>query len=419
MKNKILLQRLCFFFIVTFTVFFFNYCNEYPEPNVIYPDSKEYTKGPVITSVDPGGIAVAGVRVITLTGTNFLAGDTTWVTVGNNLSPIIKSMTDTKIEIYRPPNVGTLDIKVLYPYTIDSVAKVSNYYIEAPVDSIQSFTAGSGLPNFFSMEIDKNGTYWTCSARRIDTVSADGLFFGMYKDRFHGLGSAFSNFTDFKFGRGGFLYALVGRADIYRISTAIADSSKSPEVYASLPGDIASKLDFDEQGNIYVGGSSGLYVVTPIPDSTGTVVSTGLYNGITFTEVRVFNNNVYVSDEKNIWRSSITGSGTVGSPELLLNLNNDPNGLDTCDIASFNIDIDGRVYICLLNNSKYNLFVLENDGSVTPFYVDDILPLSVKQILWGYNSKYLYLNRSGINNGIRIYRIGMEKIGAPNYGRNF
>jgi len=416
--NKIkLIQNLYLFLLIPFLFLLVSSCEDFDEPGKIYkPEESIHVNGAIITSIEPGNGAIAGVRVITILGQNFTSGDTTWVFVGNNSSPLIKSLSDTKIEIYRPTNFGTVEIKVVVPSSIDTIVRIENYNIEVPIDSIQPFLVGSGLPNFSAMEIGKNGTFWTAGNRRIDTVSADGLFFGLYKDRNNGLPSSFGTVTDLKFGRGGFLYALVGRADIYQISTAVADSVKAPLVYANLTstGGTASKFDFDEQGNIYSGGNGGLYIVTPLTDSTGNAVSTDQYSGVTFVEIRVFNNHVYVADSKNIWRSSINGS-TVGTPELLVNLNN--VGLDSCTISSINLDIDERVYLCL-QNARYSLYVLENDGSVTPFYVDNIIPSAVRQILGGYNSRYFYLNRSGIASGIRMFILGMEKNGAPYYGRD-
>lgn len=418
MNNKKLVQYLYLLFSVSFIFFLSNGCKDYKEPDIIYnPNTVDNTKNPVINSVTPSGTAIAGVREITILGDNFTTGDTTWVFVGANSSAIIKSITKTQIDLYRPTNFGnSLDIKVVVP-SVDVVGKLSNYNIESPIDSLLIFRVGSGIPDFFAMDIDKNGTYWVCSPREIDTVTADGLLFGTFKDKNNGLTTAFNSFTDMKFGRGGYLYTLVGRPDIYRISTK--NSSIRPQIYATLPGN-TSKLDFDANGNLYTGGNTGLYVVTPNTDSTGTnpTLPAG-YTGVTFIEIRVFNNYVYVADSKNLWRSSIDGNGGVGSQEQLVNLNN-LSGLESYAISSFNLDSDGIVYLCLTNHPQYSLFVLESDGSVTPFYVDNIIPINVKQILWGYNSRYLYLNRSKmVSSGMRIYRVGMKKAGATNYGREF
>ena len=97
-------------------------------------------------------------------------------------------------------------------------------------------------------------------------------------------------------------------------------------------------------------------------------------------------------------------------------------------ISSFNLDFDGKLFLCLRGHPQYSVFVLESNGSVTPFYVDDIIPhrdatgliTGFDQLVWAYDSRYLNLNRSLslVGAGSRVYRMGMEKKGAPNIGRN-
>jgi len=384
-------------------------CNEFNEPGIIFdPNRVNPTKSPTITSVDPPGSAIAGVREITISGQSFTAGETTWVYIGNQ-SPMIKTLTDTKIVVYRPTNYGSsLEIKVVVP-SADVVAKVSNYNLEQPISDVPIF---NGPPKFFVIEADKSGCFWVCAPRAIFRVTPDFLFFTTFMDRTK-LNTRFTQFTDIKSGRGGFLYLATGfRPEIFRVDPA--DSSKPVEVYATLPSNTA-KLDFDEQGNIYTGGSDGVYLV----NTSGTASSTDRYAGFTITEIRVFSNYLYVSDAKNVWKSSIGTGGTLGAPQPVVNLNNLPN-LASCSISSFNLDTDGRVYLCLHGHPQYSVFVLESDGSVTPFYVDNIIPDLVDQLVWAYDSRYLYLNRSQslIGAGSRVYRMGMEKAGARNYGRD-
>jgi hypothetical protein len=384
-------------------------CNEFTEPGTIYdPNKVNPTKSPTITSVQPPGSAVAGVREITISGQNFMAGDTTWVYIGNQ-SPMIKTVTDTKIVVYRPPNYGSsLDIKVVVP-SADVVAKISNYNLEQPINEVPIF---NGPPKFFVIEADKSGSFWIGAPRAIYRITPDGLFFTAFMDRTK-LNTRFTQFTDIKSGAGGFLYLVTGfRPEIFRVDPA--DSTKGVEIYATLPSNTA-KLDFDEQGNLYTGRSDGVFVV----NTSGTITSTTQYAGITITEVRVFNNDLYVSDAKNVWKSSISTGGTLGAPQPLVNLNNLP-GLATCSISSFNLGADGTVYLCLHGHPQYFVFVLESDGSVTPFYVDNIIPDLVDQLVWAYHSRYLYLNRSIslTGAGSRVYRMGMEKEGARNFGRD-
>jgi hypothetical protein len=106
---------------------------------------------------------------------------------------------------------------------------------------------------------------------------------------------------------------------------------------------------------------------------------------------------------------------------------NTNSGLNNCYISSFAIDEFGNIYMCLRNHQKYSLFVREADGSVTPFYTDEnILPNTVEKLIWG-NSRYLYLSSSSLHAlgstltdaPGRIYRMAMDRNGAPYQGRKF
>jgi hypothetical protein len=406
MKRKLVKKLLPTAALILFLV---SSCTEYKEPALIFdPNEVNPIGSPVITSVMPAGSAIAGVREITILGGNFTSGDTTWVFIGSQ-SPIIKSISNTEIVAYRPPNYGNaLDIKVVVP-SAEAVGRLGDYNLEIPIAELPIFNSP---PRFFVMEVDKYGACWVAGPRRIDKISSDGLFATVFMDRTM-FNSRFVSFTDMKFGAGGFLYLALGlRTEIFRIDPR--DSTRAPETYVVLPNATA-KLDFDASGNIYTGGGDGIYVV----DANRTITATGHYGGKTITEIRVFNGYLYVSDAKNVWKSVIGAGGSLGPDELVVNLNDLPS-LSGCTISSFNIDVAGTVYLALRNHPQYTVFVVESEASVTPFYVDNIIPSLVDQLVWGHDSRYLYLNRSNslIGAGSRVYRMGMERNGAPNLGRD-
>jgi hypothetical protein len=76
--------------------------------------------------------------------------------------------------------------------------------------------------------------------------------------------------------------------------------------------------------------------------------------------------------------------------------------LAVTSIISFILDFDGKLFLSLTGPPQYAVFVLESNGSVTPFYVDDSVPhrdatgqiTGLDQIVWAYDSRYLCLNRS-------------------------
>lgn len=408
MKSKIIIH-ICYLSLLIL----FNSCDQFDAPNKIN-DPPPLTEGPVINSITPSDSAIAGVREITITGANFAANgtDTNWVFVGNE-PVIIKSVTQNEIVIYRPPVFGdALNISVTVPMVPSQPASVSNYKLEEPVVQFGDFSLIAR--EFSVMELDKNDFLWINAGRYIYRVTSDGLNDTLFLGQ-GDLSSAFSNTSDLKFGPGGFLYiAIRSRRDIYRVDPNIGGT---PELYITIPEN-TEKMDFDANGNIYTGDREGIFIVR----STDKKIfeERNHYADLNIVEIRIVNNYLYLADNKNLYRNTIINindSLTLGDDELLVNLNN--TSFNTCEISSFNIALDGTIYLCLKNHPQYSLFVLESDGSLTPFYRDDILPLSVDQIIWG-NGKYLYLNRASLGQSIaeRVYRMGMGKDGAPYFGRN-
>jgi hypothetical protein len=172
-------------------------------------------------------------------------------------------------------------------------------------------------------------------------------------------------------------------------------------------------MDFNTNGNIYAGKTNQLYLVK----TDTSVTPVGDYSGITFIEIRVINGYVYVADSTSLYRSAINPDGTLGNKEGLFNVTT-PVNLSPRRISSFNIATDGKIYLSLMSDPKYSVFILEN-GTIIPFYMESILPFTVDQMIWG-NGRYLYLSRgkSLTSTFVRFYRIGMGKNGAPYNGRN-
>jgi hypothetical protein len=439
MKNKKSLQYV--FYLTIFLTFFLGSCTEFEEPGLIYdPNRINTTKSPAIDEIIPGGSAVAGVREITILGKNFIPRDTIWVQRDTVMVPRdsaqlfiggrvarLKSISDSVIIAYRPPNYGQLIVEYVIP-NADAVSNRISYNVERPITELVGYE--NVTP--FVMDIDRYDTAWVCKRRIIYKVDPSGI--NLLRWRSTDLPAAFLKFWDAKFGKGGYLYLIVDlRTGIYRLNR---NDTLNPVVYATLPMPATyypRKMDVDENGNIYAGGSNGLYLV----DTNRVVTTVGDYTtGSTFGEIRVIkdaSNNRFVyalvgpsnaiadSQKYNsIYRSAINSDGTLGARQLVVR-DSVPAG---STITSFNIRNDGQIYLALKSHPQYYLFVVEANGSITPFYTENILPsvvasAPVDQLVWGHNNNILYLNRSKYSGGLeRVYRMGMESNGAPYLGRD-
>ena len=408
MKTKLTIKY--FFSLAIFILIFISACTDYDEPVLIDDPDINYSASPVVSGIEPAGVAIAGVREIVINGQNFATGgnDTNWVYFGAEPA-LIKSVTQDKIIVYRPPNSGeSLTIKVTKIGKSDpgalSVAKVEDYDLELPIEEFGDYTRLNY--DLMAVEIDLQENIYVATRRAVFTAPPDGIDIVQLAD----LGSSFATITDIKFGPGGYLYILTGQREIYRMDLSSPDN---PEEYIRI-SERAARMDFDANGNIYTGRRDGIIIVDAAKNE---LPATGHYDGINIIEIRVFNNELYVATADRLYKNVILGDGTLGDDQTLVEIKNIP-GFSSSNITSFNLANDGTVYLCLQGHSQYSLFVLENDGSVTPFYTDDILPQRVDQIIWG-SSKYAYLNRGSLSrDSVRVYRMGMEKEGAQYLGRN-
>jgi hypothetical protein len=417
MKNKKSLY--CFLSLAMFILGMVSACNYFNEP----PDyHATKTVDPAISGVTPAGGAMAGVRKITITGENFKTNlDSIDVYFGPQVAIIdSETITSTQLVANRPPNYGeAMEVKIIIPDR-KGIAKSFNYDLEQPVEAWGNFSTIARA--FYTMEFDNQDRLWISARRYIYSLTADGLYVTIFKNDKMGLGSKFDELTDMRFGAGGYLYFVLGdQKEIYRLNTTICsceNDSLPPEVYCTLPANI-SKMDFNDNGNIYTGKNTGLYLV----DAAKNITATGLYNAFTLVDIHIYNDYVYVADATRVYRSSIQGDGSLVGQELLVDLAalpEDKYKVSTCKILSFSIDINGKIYLCLGNHLQYSVFYLEDDGMVTPFYIDNILPQGVEQLIWG-NSRFLFLNRGmgDSADSLRgVYRVGMLNNGAPYLGRN-
>lgn len=378
-------------------------CNEFDEPGLINEPTMIYAQDPVINGIQPSGSAVAGVREITILGSNFAGSnvDTNWVFIGGEAANI-KDVSENEIVVYRPVVYGDdIDISVVVPNAL-GVAKASDYKIEEAIEDFGDFTREPF--DLMAIAVDENENLYVASRRRVLQLSSDGIDLIQIAS----LSSRFAKITDMKFGPGGLLYTAVSRREFYTIDV---NTGEATEIHKFSKN--TDKFDFDVNGNIYSGRRDGIFVLKP--DFTET--ETGLYDGISIREIRVFNNYLYVATAKKLSRNQILDSnGLLGSEEVVADLETDSEFSNT-EFNSFNFDIDGMIVLAIQGHSDYSLFVFEGDGSIMPYYQAHILPRSIEQIIYG-RGRYMYLNRGSLDtDSVRVYRMGMEKIGAPYNGR--
>ncbi len=423
-------------------------CEYENNPAVIYDPSAslDTTGKPVITGITPAAQAVAGVREITITGSNLgvktVNGttDTPWVIVGG-VSALIKDIQSTSITIYRPRlSNDNYDKAISLSVTDPNIqAKSSSipYMIENPGATTGDYSSTAGISATLNAIDFDNQEYLYAEAGNRNTYKYD--FAGVtllvvLNPTMLPTSAIFSNVTAMSFGPGLYkrnLYFVAGRASVSRIyvtDTSVANNDRNCRPVTLTTPAAVSAMDFDENGNIYVGGNGVIYTADTSVGTRSAPTFTAItgYENINIRKIRVFKaagvTYLYVSDSSRVWRSQLGSSLDPGIP--LVNLGASAE-FSSCAISSFDLDVNGTLYLCLKHHPQYSLFVGENDGSITPFYGDaSILPNTVDKITFGPNN-YLYLVSSTLQSSPgtyaagRIFRLILDRNGAPYYGRTF
>jgi hypothetical protein len=406
-----------------FTLLLLSACNKYDPPTAIWNANATYAVGASVSSVLPSNGAAAGVREITIVGRFSKTVDSNQVYVGSQRAMIKRmSATADTIVIYRTPNYGAQYIQVVIP-AADSIRNTFPYTLENPITPYDI----SGIAGLVcQMEKGNGDTMWIASRGVLSMLKLDGTSLPVtYKDtsylkpRIKNVNTDFANnFMDIKKGPHGWLYATFVSTSTISIYAMNPDSA-TPVVYATgFAKNQVGKFDFDDNQNLYTGNTLGMFLVKPAKTRT----AVGDYAGFTFVEIRVIKdaNNikaVYAADANNIYKSLINADGTLAPRQRVFNLASDTT-LTGAKISSFNFAADGTLYLSVTGGSQpYSLYVLAN-GTVTPYYTDNILPTGIDQLIWGGdNNMYLSRAKTGATANTRLYKIGIDRTGASYIGR--
>ena len=365
--------------------------------------------------------------------------DTPWVYIGG-VPALVKNMQDASLTIYRPALATANYDKAIYVSVTDpkmlTLSSSQSYEVATP----GIITGSYGTVNFplLAVEFDSQENLYTTANKNVYKTDFGGVTQTIILTPANLLSSDYTLTTDMRFGPGGVgknLFMAVGNNYIARVAALDPPNSKTKPSKLSTPG-VVSQLDFDENGNIYVAGNANLYTAdTSVGNSNApTFTAISGYSGVgSLVRIRVVkgsgNEYIYIADSTHIWKAVLSGGSlTMGSPVVDLSTHPELSG---STLSSFEVDANGSLYLCLLNNPNGSLFFVESDGSITAYYKDvNILPNTVQKIVWGNSNTLssgnscLYLISCNLQSGGayaagRIYRMYLNKNGAPYNGRSF
>lgn len=393
-----------------YLIFFVFSCDDPNQPSDIWNPNDSGYATPFISNIYPSDSAYSGSDRIKISGGNFKNNkDSIFVYFNTGLAEIL-SVDDSTISVI-PPNVisDSVKIKVAVQGAFSFGYYSKNYILFPRIIKYGSFDAIDesvwGLASdayenlYVGLSIFPEG--------KIDKLTAP---LGNREEGF--INAVLQTPYSMRIGPDNSIYYVDG-ANPYIVKQNLSTGVPS---YNTLPS-IVSDLDFDQNGNLYCGGSGqSLYKV----DSDLSSIIVADYANISIKAIRVFENHVYVggnySGEENnvpligIWKNQILNSeGSLSEKEIVLNWVELSNG--SSNITGITFDENGTMYIA--SDANIGIATYSIDGVFNELYSKIVFPPMAKMV-WG-NDNFLYLNYRGEPRA--VYRIEMDINGAPYYGR--
>jgi hypothetical protein len=204
------------------------------------------------------------------------------------------------------------------------------------------------------------------------------------------------NPIDMKVGPGGNVYFTTGSREVAMLDVKTGITTTRWRWLAQ--GRLAKSLDFSNNGYVYFGGSTDLFILslsTPA-NSSGitTPIVSGLYpsaNNNTIVALHVYNGYLYIAIRtdltQTIYKHAINADGTLG-PQISV-CNWSATNFSSYTLKDFALAADLTTLYIQTNDATENLFVVTSQGAAS-FY-KGILPAYGVFSSWSHTSTYLYM----------------------------
>jgi hypothetical protein len=390
-----------FLSIVALVILFIGGCDN-QKTGSLYDASAVSKPAPAITGVSPSGSAYAGMDTIVISGTNFssvLAENTVYF---NTTAASLLKATSTQITLMAP--LVTLDsvaIRVAV-FGSDMFSNTSQYKLKA---GVAGFGGLLGTELATSLTTDASGNLYS-------GFSSNGTEAGLVKFTSAGARSSYApgtagvaTWTSLKMGPGGVIF---GARNVRAVYQFVKGGGASATLWVALPtGTFASDIEFDQSGNLWVGGNnSNIYriasdkTVTPFA-FVGSVHSMRVYNGYLYFAART-------DAGEKVYRAQISSSG-LGTPEIYFDF---ATAFPTNVPLVITFSSDGILYIG--TDSPSGVIVVNPDKSFSaPFSAyNKLYSPSFLSFAWGAADDLYATSASGILMKITV----RGKKSAPYFG---
>lgn len=393
--------------VLLFAILFIG-CEE-DSPGSLFDPDDGGNPAPQITAVDPPDGSLAGVGIITITGTNFSStAHHNIVYIGTRAARILEA-SQTQLVIQAPNEVGDgLRLRVSVAGAI-AFSNAIAYSLEPAVE-MHGTLADAQTPWAIAADVDGN-VYVSISrgggSDGVQKVKADGTLEEYVPARI-------PRYDGMKFGPEGYLYLVRN----LRLIARVPPGGGAEENWLPLRvGTRFVDLDFDENGYLWAVGNNDAIFSVNVNDKS---VEEFPFEA-DIRSVRYFGGHLYVSALKEIeagiksgiWRFPVDGTGNLGEPEMYFAFSEQYPGNNPIALA-ITFSADGYLYIG--TDGPDGIIVVNPGGNAwEPLYPGLISPTGMV-FAWG-DGPNLYYTRGEIGNSKQaLIRINTQRESAPYYG---
>jgi sugar lactone lactonase YvrE len=397
--------------LVLIIAFSFIACdNDYP--GSLYNPDQPMRPAPVIQSVDPPGSALAGVSIVTITGTGFSSVKEENVAYFGTKAGTIIEASETSLQVQAPNEVGdSLMLRVAVAGTFDFSNEVL-YMLEPAV-----FDFG-GFPNTqapWGLATDTDGNIYVSVTQ--GTQSAGIVKITPEGEKSEYVPPSILRYNGMVMNAEGYLYMVRN----IRLISRVIPGGGAAENWLPMPvGTFFVDLDIDGYGYLWaVGNNANIYRVNQ---------ETKEYDEYPFAanaqSVRYYDGYVYISANtgigaaasSDIWRFAVTADGAIGDAEKYFAFSAEyartTAAGETARALAITFNDEGTMYVG--TDGPDAILLVHPNGTWEPMYPGLIQPVG-SVFAWG-EGPYLYYTRGEIGTiAQRLFRIHTRKNGAPTY----
>jgi len=395
--------------LLGFSIFILS-CEEPDAPDSVWDENDQGGSAPIVSSVEPAQGAFAGIDTLTITGQYFSDNISENLVYFNGMLGNVVEATSTTIGVV-PPNLVSDSVQI-------SVA-VQGAFVFGKYENLYTLSAAvleygpfDQFTDIYSLDLDRQENVIVSM-----NATPDAQFWIVDTNQDSAVwSSALAKASGMKMGPTGSVYFVNYQRFLYRDEQGT--EKENTEIFKRLNGN-ATDLDFDENGNLFVGGTGSTIDLVDIYNEDGLtdgVTEAKNLDTLDIISLKVFNNFLYVltatvSSDQALYKIPILdNSGVLGDLELVFDWSNYTNY--EASALCFTLSESGDIFIGS-DWSSQPLTIIQN-GSAGGFY-NTILTAPIIYMAWG-NGNYLYvINKTEETN--RVQRIDTRTTGAEYYGR--